>query len=160
MPGSMTSWESEDHLVEEYVQLINANSKPCVPMHFADVVIAIALRLSGHRDRDSFVRASGAEGWRHIREHIQTTLRVLDALPIIATEELKQNKKITFPGIVQLKVSGTRPKKAAKTKSKATTVKAFPSSSLRAAALLGGSSFFGVVRGSVRPVPSVPSSAP
>ena len=134
-------------------------------MHFADVVIAIALRLSGHRDRDSFVRASGAEGLQHMRDHIRTTLRVLDALPIIATEELKQSKQNTFPGVVQLKVSGTRPKKATKTKSNATTVNAFPSSylkaaGLRAATLLGGSSFFGVVRGSVRPVPSEPSSAP
>ena len=47
-------------------------------MHFADVVIGSALRLSGHRDRDSFVRAGGAEGSRQIREHLRTTLRVLD----------------------------------------------------------------------------------
>ena len=143
--------------MDEYEQLIKANHKPSVPMHFADVVIAIALQQSVLVYPAG---ASGGEGWWHIREHLRKALRVLDALPIIATEELKQNKKITFPGIVQLKVSGTRPKKAAKTKSKATTVKAFPSSSLRAAALLGGSSFFGVVRGSVRPVPSEPSSAP
>ena len=53
------------------------------------------------------------------------TLRALDALHIIATAELKQNKKIVIPGLVQLKVRDQRPNNPAKPKSKATTVKAF-----------------------------------
>ena len=135
-----TSWESEDLLVDEYEALIKANREPLVPMHFADLVIAIALRRFDEESTFAPARASGAEGWRHIREHLRTTLRALDALPIIAAEELKQNKHFMIPGIVHLKVSGMRPKKAAKPKSKATTVKAFPSRALKAAALLGGSS--------------------
>ena len=135
-----TSWESEDLLVDEYEALIKANREPSVPMHFADLVIAIALRRFDEESTFAPARASGAEGWRHIREHLRTTLRALDALPIIAAEELKQNKHFMIPGIVQLKVSGMRPKKAAKPKSKATTVKAFPSRALKAAALRGGSS--------------------
>ena len=131
----MLSWESEDHLVEEYEGLIKANTEPSVPMHFGDVVIAIALRESvpiypGWNP----ARASGAEGWRHIRDHLRKTLRVLDALHTIATEELKQNKKFVIPGVAQLKVKGQRPKNAAKPKgSKATTVKAFPSSAFKKA---------------------------
>ena len=105
-----------------------------MPMHFADVVIAIALRRFDKEttfaddDIRCLARRSGAEGWRHIREELRTTLRVLDALPIIATEELKQNKNFMIPGIVQLKVKDQRPKKAAKP-----TVKAFPSKSIRRA---------------------------
>ena len=149
MPGSITSWESEDLLVEEYEARIKANRKPSVPMHFADVVIAIALRRfteSTFTDRDLRLFAPNAQmwlgptGWQQIRGHLRKTLRVLDALHIIAMEELKTNKKFVIPGIVRLKVSGTRPKKAAKPKRKATTVKAFPSRALKAAALLGGSS--------------------
>ena len=149
MPGWIALWESEEYLVEEYEGLIKANRKPSVPMHFADVVIAIALRRfteSTFTDRDLRLFAPNAQmrlgttGWQQIRGHLRKTLRVLDALHIIATEELKQNKKFVIPGIVRLKVSGTRPKKAAKPKSKATTVKAFPSRALKAAALLGGSS--------------------
>ena len=154
MPGWIALWESEEYLVEEYEGLIKANRKPSVPMHFADVVIAIALRRfteSTFTDRDLHMPSSalpstnaqmwlGPTGWQQIRGHLRKTLRVLDALHIIATEELKQNKKFVIPGIVRLKVSGTRPKKAAKPKRKATTVKAFPSRALKAAALLGGSS--------------------
>ena len=149
MPGWIASWDSEEYLVEEYEGLIKANRKPCVPMHFADVVIAIALRRfteSTFTDRDLRLFAPNAQmwlgptGWQQIRGHLRKTLRVLDALHIIATEELKQNQKFVIPGIVRLKVSGTRPKKAAKPKRKATTVKAFPSRALKAAALLGGSS--------------------
>ena len=127
--------------MEEYEALIKANRKPSVPMHFADVVIAIALRRFD--EESTFAPAQFDEEstcWRHIREHLRKTLRVLEALPIIATKELKQNKDFAIPGIVQLKVSGTRPKKAAKPKSKATTVKAFPSRALKAVALRRGSS--------------------
>ena len=149
MPGWIASWESEEYLVEEYEGLIKANRKPSVPMHVADVVIAIALRRfteSTFTDRDLRLFAPNAQmwlgptGWQQIRGHLRKTLRVLDALHIIAMEELKTNKKFVIPGIVRLKVSGTRPKKAAKPKRKATTVKAFPSRALNAAALLGGSS--------------------
>ncbi len=118
-------WEAEDYLVDEYEQLIKANHKPSVPMHFADVVIAIALQQSVLVYPAG---ASGGEGWWHIREHLRKALRVLDALPIIATDELKRNKKFIIPGIVQLKVKDQRPKKAAKP-----TVKAFPSKSIRRA---------------------------
>ena len=96
--------------MEEYEALIKANRKPSVPMHFADVVIAIALRRFDEEatfadyDIRCLARRSGAEGWRHIREELRTTLRVLDALPIIATEELKQNKKFVIPSLVQLNV--------------------------------------------------------
>ena len=103
-----------------------------MPMHVADVVIAIAHALR---------RASGAEGWRHTREDLWTTLRVLDALPIIATEELEQNKKFVIPSLVQLKVMDQRPQGAAKPNaSKARAVKACPSRALSRAVLLGGSS--------------------
>ena len=135
MPGSMLSWESEDYLVEEYEGLIKARTNTVWeskgPMHFSEVVIAIALRETayGHRFQ--------AEGWQHIRDHLRKTLRVLDALHTIATEELKQNKKFVIPGVAQLKVKDQRPKKAAKPKgSKATTVKAFPSRAFKKAVLL------------------------
>ena len=114
-------------------------------MHFADVVIAIALRRfteSIFTDRDLRLFAPNAQmwlgptGWQQIRGHLRKTLRVLDALHIIAMEELKTNKKFVIPGIVRLKVN----EKAAKPKRKATTVKAFPSRALKAAALRGGSS--------------------
>ena len=127
--------------MEQYDVLIKENRKPSMPMHFADVVIAIALRRfteSTFTDRDLRLFARNAQielgptGWRQIREHLRTTLRVLDALPIIATEELKQNKKSVIPSLVQLKVKEPRPHKAA--------VKAFPSRALKAATLLGGSS--------------------
>ena len=119
MPGSMFSWESEDMLVDEYEALIKENREPSVAMHFAGLVIAVAL----HRfDEDWRHR----EGWRPIREHLRTTLRALDALPIIAKNELKQNKDVMIPGIVKLKVSGMRPK-----------LKAFPSRALKAGILNG-----------------------
>ena len=117
MPGSMFSWESEDMLVDEYEAAIKENREPSVAMHFAGLVIAVAL----HRfDEDWRHR----EGWRPIREHLRTTLRALDALPIIAKNELKQNKNVMIPGIVKLKVSGIK-------------LKAFPSRALKAGILNG-----------------------
>ena len=138
MPGSMLSWESEDYLVEEYEGLIKARTNTVWeskgPMHFGEVVIAIALRRTALGNCDC---ASG--NWRHIRDHLRKTLRVLDALHTIATEELKQNKKFVIPGVAQLKVKDQRPKKAAKPKgSKATTVKAFPTRAFKKAVLLFG----------------------
>ena len=44
MPGSMFSWESEDMLVDEYEALIKENREPSVAMHFAGLVIAVALQ--------------------------------------------------------------------------------------------------------------------
>ena len=89
MPGSMLSWESEDYLVEEYEGLIKARTntvwESTGPMHFGEVVIAIALR------RTSLEGASGR--WLHIRDHLRKTLRVLDALHTIATEELKKKTR-------------------------------------------------------------------
>ena len=82
MPGSMFSWESEDMLVAEYEAAILEKREPSVATFqwsspFAGLVIAVAL----HRfDEDWRHR----EGWRPIREHLRTTLRALDALPIIA----------------------------------------------------------------------------
>ena len=139
MPGSMFSWESEDMLVDEYEAAIKENREPSVAMHFAGLVIAVALH---QRDED----------WRQhslpqtsLRGYLRTTLRALDALPIIAKNVLKQNKSFMIPGIVQLKVSGMRPKKAAKPNSNQSTkekltVKVFPSRALKVAALRGGSS--------------------
>ena len=140
MPGSMLSWESEDYLVEEYEGLIKARTNTVWeskgPMHFSEVVIAIALRRTALGNCDYC--ASG-NCWRHIRDHLRKTLRVLDALHTIATEELKQNKKFVIPGVAQLKVKDQRPKKAAKPKgSKATTVKAFPTRAFKKAVLLFG----------------------
>ena len=121
MPGSMFSWESEDMLVDEYEAAIKENREPSVAMHFAGLVIAVALQ---QRDED----------WRQhslpqtsLRGYLRRTVRALDALPIIAKNELKQSKIFMIPGIVKLKVSGMRPK-----------LKAFPSRALKAGILLNG----------------------
>ena len=152
------SWEIEDHLVKSYEALIKASREPSVPMHFADVVIAIALRRfteSTFTDRDLRLFAPNAQmwlgptGWQQIRGHLRKALRVLDALHIIATEELKQNKKCVIPGIVQLKVSGMRPK-----------LKAFPSRAIKATVFRNGhkSSSSSLETLQLLPSPSSPSA--
>ena len=143
----LTSLVREHLFVDRYEELIKRRIDQKLPWvsepieHFADLVIAIARRR--FEEESTFAPAQFDEEstcWRHIREHLWKTLRVLEALPIIATKELKQNKDFAIPGIVQLKVSSKRLEKAKKPKSKATTVKAFPSKALKAAALHRGSS--------------------
>ena len=99
-------------------------------MHVADVVIAIAIAQTGLA-----APPGDAEGWRHIRSHLQQALRVLDALHIIAKEELKQHQKFVIPGIVKLKVKYQRLKKVAQPRLKAMTVQAFPARALKTATL-------------------------
>ena len=121
----MFSWESEEKFVDVYEAAIRAKEEPSVAKcqwssPFVGLVIAVALH---QRDEDSRHK----EGWRPIRDDLRTTLRALDALPIIAKNELKQNKHFMTPGLLKLKVSGMRPK-----------LKAFPSRALKAAVLLNG----------------------
>ena len=99
MPGSIFSWEAEDMLVEDFEESITANMVPSVAEHnYAGLVIAIALQQF---EEDCAHR----EGWRPLGEHLRTTLRALDALPIIVKDELRRNKKVMIPGIVTLKVN-------------------------------------------------------
>ena len=141
----MFSWESEDMLVNEYEEAILAKRAPSVAKHhYAGLVIAIAL----HRFEEDWQHR---EGWRPLGEHLRTTLRALDALPIIVKDELRQNKKVMIPGIVTLKVNvpHMRPK-----------LKAFPSRALKATVLLNGhmSSSSSLETLQLLPSPSSPSA--
>ena len=86
-----------------------------------------------------------------MRDHLRTTLRALHALPIIATEELKQNGVFMIPRIVTLKVNvpHMRPK-----------LMAFPSRALKATVLLNGhmSSSSSLETLQLPPSPSSPSA--
>ena len=113
--------------------------------HFAGLVIAVALH---HRDEDMRQH----RGPQHsLRGYLRTTLRALDALPIIATEELKRKEVFMIPGIVTLKVNvpHMRPK-----------LKAFPSRALKATVLRNGhmSSSSSLETLQLLPSPSSPSA--
>ena len=92
MPGSMFSWESEDMLVNEYEEAILAKRAPSVAKHhYAGLVVAVVL---DHRDEDMRQHSLPQHT---LRGYLETTLRALDALPIVVNNELRQKKASRDP---------------------------------------------------------------